>query len=64
MAYYNICAHCGCSLDPGEKCDCESTAQALKKQNESTDIVIMAAGAKDISLIKTGNKNGNQTAIC
>lgn len=24
MAYYNTCARCGCSLDPGERCDCAS----------------------------------------
>ena len=24
MAYYNVCPHCGCNLDPGEKRDCES----------------------------------------
>ena len=22
MAYYRTCPKCGCSLDPGEKCDC------------------------------------------
>ena len=22
MAYYRSCPDCGCSLDPGEKCDC------------------------------------------
>lgn len=22
MAYYNTCAGCGATLDPGEKCDC------------------------------------------
>jgi len=22
MAYYNVCPDCGCTLDPGEKCDC------------------------------------------
>lgn len=22
MAYYNTCPHCGCNLDPGERCDC------------------------------------------
>ena len=27
MAYYNTCPHCGCNLDPGERCDC------LKEQN-------------------------------
>lgn len=20
--YYHICPHCGCHLDPGERCDC------------------------------------------
>lgn len=24
MAYYHVCPKCGCNLDPGEKCDCES----------------------------------------
>ena len=24
MAYYNVCPNCGCNLDPGERCDCES----------------------------------------
>ena len=23
MAYYTTCPVCGCTLDPGEKCDCE-----------------------------------------
>ncbi len=31
MAYYSICPNCGCSLDPGERCDCEDE---LKKQQE------------------------------
>lgn len=26
MAYYRICPKCGCSLDPGEQCDCEEEA--------------------------------------
>lgn len=36
MAYYNTCPNCGCNLDPGEKCDCESEAkkkeELLRKQ--------------------------------
>lgn len=24
MAFYNTCSKCGASLDPGERCDCES----------------------------------------
>jgi hypothetical protein len=27
MAYFNICPDCGCSLDPGEKCDCQREAE-------------------------------------
>ena len=22
MAYYRVCPECGCTLDPGEPCDC------------------------------------------
>lgn len=30
MAYYTTCSICGCTLDPGEKCDCEEeTARKL-----------------------------------
>ena len=24
MPYYNTCKSCGCNLDPGEICDCQS----------------------------------------
>lgn len=24
MAYYRLCPNCGGTLDPGEKCDCQS----------------------------------------
>ena len=30
MAYFNVCSVCGCTLDPGEKCDC----QEVKKNQE------------------------------
>ena len=32
MAYYNTCPHCGCNLDPGERCDC-SKEQNRKERN-------------------------------
>lgn len=28
--YYRECPNCGCSLDPGEKCDCKETAVERK----------------------------------
>lgn len=29
MAYFYTCPKCGCSLDPGEKCDCEDEKKQL-----------------------------------
>ncbi len=35
MAYYRTCPNCGCSLDPGERCDCESEkAREQEKRRE------------------------------
>ena len=28
MSYYRICPDCGCSLDPGERCDCQDKEKA------------------------------------
>ena len=30
MAFYRECPRCGCSLDPGEKCDCQETDEQKK----------------------------------
>lgn len=32
MAFYNTCPLCGATLDPGERCDCESEQE---KRSES-----------------------------
>lgn len=36
MAYYSICPDCGCTLDPGEKCDCEeeSICSGIHKRSQ------------------------------
>jgi hypothetical protein len=31
MAYFNTCPDCGSNLDPGENCDCRSTAIRRRK---------------------------------
>lgn len=35
MAYYNVCPKCGCNLDPGEKCDCESLKMEQQEMSRS-----------------------------
>lgn len=34
MAYYRICPRCGCSLDPGERCDCEEEAACERERRK------------------------------
>ena len=34
MGYYNECPLCGCSLDPGERCDCTEKQETEKQREE------------------------------
>lgn len=41
--YGYICPECGCSLDPGEKCDCKSEKELQEiKQDEYKAFVLKA----------------------
>ncbi len=44
MAFYRVCQFCGCSLDPGEQCDCQD------EENEENKIV-------EIESKKKGKRN-------
>ncbi len=44
MKYYNVCSKCGCNLDPGEKCDCESEAKKREEFMEKQLIVSHKTG--------------------
>lgn len=37
MAYYRECPNCGCSLDPGERCDCRNERE--KKEDEMKEYI-------------------------
>lgn len=37
MPYYNICPYCGCHLDPGERCDCQSKGQEPERQDAADE---------------------------
>lgn len=42
MSYYRICPNCGCSLDPGERCDCmEEKAKEKKQRNQFNELALV-----------------------
>ena len=51
MAYYRECDKCGCSLDPGERCDCEQESQR-KEQERQKMIFIGHNGQMTFALTK------------
>lgn len=34
MAYYRLCSDCGCTLDPGEKCDCRKEKERKEEERQ------------------------------
>lgn len=32
MAYFDVCEHCGATLDPGEKCTCDKDIEDYKNK--------------------------------
>ncbi len=52
MAYYNICPHCGASLDPGEKCDCQEEKE--RKQDFFAKHLRMEPGAGQLAFVFDG----------
>lgn len=53
MAYYNVCPHCGCNLDPGEKCDCES----IKAREQETSRAFYS------QFLRANDSNGQMRGI-
>ncbi len=41
MAYYRVCPNCGCSLDPGEMCDCRN--ERRKREDEVKEYIKIGA---------------------
>ncbi len=38
MAYYNTCPHCGCNLDPGERCDCQDAHERKRRKRIANNL--------------------------
>lgn len=42
--YFRVCPHCGCALDPSERCDCqqerrnEEEEKAAERRKEDKDV--------------------------
>lgn len=61
MAYYDICPYCKATLDPGERCDCQS--EKIQKQGyadqlsgrKKTRQVAVAFGAVEVNYGKEGS---------
>ena len=49
MAYYNVCPDCGCSLDPGEKCDCKN--EEAQRQDYFSRHLVMEPQARQLTLV-------------
>lgn len=32
--YFRVCPHCGCALDPSERCDCQQERRSKQEQQE------------------------------
>lgn len=32
--YFRVCPHCGCALDPSERCDCQQERRSKQEQEE------------------------------
>ena len=48
MAYFNVCDKCGSNLDPGEKCDCNSKREMLRKKYE--ELVVLKPSRQQMVL--------------
>lgn len=32
--YFRVCPHCGCALDPSERCDCQQERRSKQEQED------------------------------
>lgn len=61
MAFYHTCPLCGCNLDPGEKCDCES--EAAKREQHFIEQTRINPITGQMSFNWDGKETGNETKI-
>lgn len=42
MSYFNTCPACGCTLDPGERCDCIERGSNAPRETKKNKKIIVA----------------------
>lgn len=51
--YFRVCPHCGCALDPSERCDCQQERRSKQEQEErraqNGKVHVYGAGQHSIS---------------
>ena len=56
--YFRVCPHCGCTLDPSERCDCEQERRSEQEQEErraqNGKVHVYGAGQHSISASSSG----------
>lgn len=58
--YFRVCPHCGCALDPSERCDCQQERRSKQEQEErraqNGKVHVYGAGQHSISASSKGAK--------
>lgn len=58
--YFRVCPHCGCALDPSERCDCQQERRSKQEQEErraqNGKVHVYGAGQHSISAQARGAK--------
>ena len=56
--YYHTCPYCGANLDPGESCDCQTTAQTEDPPTENVSTVDTSERKKNNEYIQKQFQHG------
>ena len=59
--YFRVCPHCGCAIDPSERCDCQQERRSKQEQEErraqNGKVHVYGAGQHSISASSKGRES-------
>ena len=56
--YFRVCPHCGCALDPSERCDCQQERRSKQEQEERRDKI--QARMREVFQEEMSKNGGNE----